>query len=193
MPIARSVDVDGTRRLLEASQRARVAHFIHVSIAGLEDSPLPYSRVKLTGEKLVRQSAVPWSIVRATPFYYLVARLLHSVRWLPLWPLPDAPFHPVDTGDVATYLIACLDDDERGIREEIGGPEVLSFVEVARQYQQASGVHRVIVPLHISPKTARRMGFAEACGRRGTKTWSSWLREHTLAAEPRPTTAPGRR
>src|SRR5207249_8104527 len=44
----RSLDVDGTRRLLEASQRARVAHLLHVSIAGLADSSLPCSRVTLT-------------------------------------------------------------------------------------------------------------------------------------------------
>jgi len=68
------VDVDGTRALLAAAADASVEHFIHVSIVGLEHmARLPYSRVKLRAEELVRGSAVPWSIVRATGFY-LAAR-----------------------------------------------------------------------------------------------------------------------
>jgi uncharacterized protein YbjT (DUF2867 family) len=39
-------------------------------------SKLPYSRVKLAAEELVRMYAVPWSIVRGTGFYWLLERLL---------------------------------------------------------------------------------------------------------------------
>jgi uncharacterized protein YbjT (DUF2867 family) len=179
-----TVDVDGTRRLLKEAERAAVEHFVHVSIVGLEHgSGLPYARVKLAGEDLVRQSALPWSVVRATPFYYLVERTLVGLRWLPIWPLPDAPFQPVDTRDVAAYLIECLDDGRRGMREEIGGPEVLSFIEIARQYQQARGLHRPIVRTPLPKATLRAMGMTEAHGRRGEKTWSAWLREHPTAGK----------
>jgi len=37
---------------------------------------LPYARVKLAAEDLVRESGVPWSIARATPFYWLLDRML---------------------------------------------------------------------------------------------------------------------
>jgi uncharacterized protein YbjT (DUF2867 family) len=177
-----TVDVEGTRRLLKEAERAAVEHFVHVSIVGLQHgSGLPYMRVKLAGEDLVRQSALPWSVVRATPFYYLVERTLVGLRWLPIWPLPDAPFQPVDTPDVAAYLVECLDDGRRGVREEIGGPEVLSFIEIARQFQQARGLHRPIVRMPVPRATLRGMGMTEAHGRRGAKTWSSWLREHPSA------------
>jgi uncharacterized protein YbjT (DUF2867 family) len=177
-----TVDIDGTRRLLQAAERAAVEHFIHVSIVGLEHgSGLPYMRIKLAGEDLVRQSALPWSVVRATPFYYLVERTLGSLWWLPIWPLPDVPFQPVDTPDVATYLIECLNDGQRGVREQIGGPEVLSFMEIARQYQQVRGFHRPIVRTPLPKAILRNLratGITEAHGRRGVKTWVSWLREH---------------
>jgi uncharacterized protein YbjT (DUF2867 family) len=62
-----SVDVDGTRRLLDECKRAGVGHFLHVSIVGLDETSLPYARAKLAGENLVRQSQVPYSIIRATP------------------------------------------------------------------------------------------------------------------------------
>jgi uncharacterized protein YbjT (DUF2867 family) len=176
-----TVDVDGTRRLLDECTRAGVAHFLHVSIVGLEDGSLPYARVKLAGEKLVRQSKLPWSIVRAMPFYYLVERVIAGLRWLPVWPVPDAPFNPVDTSDVAGYLAECLDDGKRGERDEIGGPEDLGVVEIARQYQRERRLHRRIVPLHLSPKAVRGMGFVVAQGRRGNVTWSSWLHSSSAA------------
>lgn len=170
------VDVDGTRRLLDECKRAGIAHFLYVSIVGLEDASLPYARVKLAGENLVRQSQLPWSIVRAMPFYYLVERMITGLRWLPVWPVPDAPFNPVDTSDVAGYLAECLDDGKRGVRDEIGGPEDLGMVEITRQYQLERRLHRRILPLHLSPKAVRAMGFVVAKGRRGKMTWSSWLR-----------------
>jgi uncharacterized protein YbjT (DUF2867 family) len=177
-----SVDVHGTLRLLEPAERAKVAHFLHVSIVGLDDSPLPYSRVKLAGERLVRHSRLSWSVVRAAPFYYLLDRILENLRWLPVWPLPDAPFDPVDTSDVAAHLAECAGDGKRGVREEIGGPDTLSFVELARQYQNARSFRRRILALRPSAIRARTMGFVPASGRRGRKTWRTWLSEHPLAA-----------
>jgi uncharacterized protein YbjT (DUF2867 family) len=66
------VDVAGTRELVRAAERAGVEQFIHVSIAGLEQlRRMPYARRKLEAERLVRDSNLPWSIVRATAFYWL--------------------------------------------------------------------------------------------------------------------------
>lgn len=180
------VDVDGTRRLLLAARKAGVAHFVHVSIVGLDDATLPYSRVKRAGEDLVRQSDLPWSVVRATPFFYLLARVLENLRWVPLWPLPDAPLDPVDTSDMAAYLVECLDDGLRGVREQLGGPETLSLVELARQYQLARGWHQRIFPLRLSERTMRRMGLVAADGRCGKKTWAAWLGEHETTASASP-------
>jgi uncharacterized protein YbjT (DUF2867 family) len=173
-----AVDVGGTQRMLDASARAGVRHFLHVSIVGLEHTSLPYSRVKLAGECLVRQSHIPWSVVRATPYYYLLANMLAGLRHMPIWPLPTQRWNPVDTSDVADYLIECLDDGRRGLRDEIGGPENLSFVEMGRQFQQARTLRRPIVPIPIPGGLARRMGFVGTEARRGVKTWVAWLNEH---------------
>jgi len=180
-----AVDVDGTARLLGECQRANVRHFLHVSIVGLsnEAGTLPYNKVKLRGEMLVRQSALPWTVVRAGPFYYLLARLLASMRWLPWWPLPNGVMDAVDTADVATYLIECIDDRRLGMREEIGGPAPQSLPELARQYLQSRGLERRVLALDVAPRTAARMGLVEAHGRRGRIGWRAWLDSH--ADEPR--------
>lgn len=174
-----AVDVEGTRRLMYESKRAAVGHFLHVSIVGLEpENSLPYNRVKLAGENLVCQSDLPWSIVRAAPFYYLMARLLRSMRWMPWWFLPNAVMQPVDTTDVAAYLVACVSDSKLGVREEIGGPEAKPFPFFAQEYLDARHLSRRLVRLNKSEAQARRMGFVAAKGRKGVVTWHDWLLAH---------------
>jgi uncharacterized protein YbjT (DUF2867 family) len=102
--------------------------------------------------------------------------MIKGMRWLPIWPVPNTPFNPVDTSDVASYLAECLGDRKRGMREEFGGPEDLSMVEIAREYQRQRNLHRYILPLSLSRKVVHSMGFVAAQGRRGKVTWSSWLR-----------------
>jgi uncharacterized protein YbjT (DUF2867 family) len=112
------VDVEGTRRLLTEAKRAAVGHFLHVSIVGLEHlARLPYARVKLAVEDLVRKSGVAWSIARATPFYWLLDRMLaKNLPRLPVWPLlADLPFQPVDSKDFAAYLVQCWPTGRREI------------------------------------------------------------------------------
>ena len=171
-----AVDVEGTERLLSLSEEAGVHHFLHVSIAGLDEATLPYARHKLAGERLVRASALPWSVVRAMPFYYLLDRLLAGLGWLPVWPVPTARFNPVDTSDVADYVVDCAFDGGRGERAEIGGPEDLDLVALARQYQNARELHRKIWPIDLSEAKARSMGFIVSQGVRGGLTWTDWLK-----------------
>jgi uncharacterized protein YbjT (DUF2867 family) len=172
-----AVDVDGTRRLLEAAKQVGVQHFLYVSIVGVEHTPLPYTRLKLVVETLVRRSGLPWSIVRATQFYWLLDRMLAKLVRLPVWPLPtDLAMQPVDATDFAQYLADCVAEGPRGDREDFGGPEILSLGDVATQYQDARGVHR---PIRRVPLPRAAAGVAEALtspgGLRGQTTWSAWL------------------
>ena len=101
--------------------------------------------------------------------------MLAGFAWLPVWPVPKVVCNPIDTSDVADYLVHCAFDGGRGERAEIGGPEDLSLVEFTRQYQQSRGMHRPIVPIHLSEKAARGMGFVVSRGVRGTLTRREWL------------------
>jgi uncharacterized protein YbjT (DUF2867 family) len=174
------VEVDGTNRLIDAARAAGVEHFLYVSIVGVERAPLPYLRLKLVAETLVRRSGMPWSIVRATQFFWLLDRMLAKMARLPVWPLPtDLPMQPCDTGDFARYLAECLTAGPVGDRDDFGGPEVLTLGEGAQQYQHARGLHRPIRRLPL-PKAAARVANALICpdGRRGQTTWSEWLSQH---------------
>src|SRR5690554_5733783 len=69
-------DVQGTRRLLEAAREAGVGHFIYISIVGIDRIDYEYYRHKLEAEKLIEQSGMPFSILRAPQFHALVDAIL---------------------------------------------------------------------------------------------------------------------
>lgn len=173
-----AVDVEGTERLLSLCGEAGIRHFLHVSIVGLDQATLPYARVKLAGERLVRTSALSWSIVRAMPFYYLLDKLLSGLVWLPVWPVPTTLFDPVATSDVADHVLACAFDGQRGARAEIGGPEALDLVAIVRQYRDARRLHRKILPIGLSEAKARGMGLVVSQGARGRLRWEDWLQRN---------------
>jgi len=180
------VDLEGTRRLIAAAQGAGVERFTHISIVGIDQAKYPYAEVKFAGETLVRESGLRWSVIRGTPFYYLIDGFFGGLRGLPIWMLPTGlPFQPCDSRDYAKYIAECVTDEGTGDRREFGGPEVLSLGEVARQYQAVRGFHRPILHLPLGPLADRFKPMFPAAAPdavRGTTTWRAWLRDRP--AEP---------
>jgi uncharacterized protein YbjT (DUF2867 family) len=180
------VDVAGTKALLAAAQEAGVEHFVHVSIVGLPHMARvsPYSRVKIAAEELVRSSSVPWSIVRATGFYWLFDRMLANMVRRRVLLLPaDVRMQPVDSDDFAEFVVACLSDGRRGEREDFVGPETLTMRELAEQYLAARGLQRRIwkAPFPRRITSALEAGSTSPDGLRGTTTWAEWLRRSGAA------------
>src|SRR5258708_11534994 len=63
------IDVEGTRRLLDAARGARVSHVVYISIVGIDKVPYAVGKAKLAAEDLIQQSGFPWSILRPPHFY----------------------------------------------------------------------------------------------------------------------------
>jgi uncharacterized protein YbjT (DUF2867 family) len=185
---AEAVDVEGTRRLLEAARTAGVAHLVYISIVGVDVIPFGYYRRKLAAERLVESSGVPFSILRATQFHSLVDFLLTQAARVPfLMPLPTAfKFRSVDEGEVAARLSACVEAGPRGRQPDFGGPRVHTLGEMARTWKAVRGVAKRVVnlPLPGAVAAAFRAGKNTAPeGERGAVTWEEWL------ARPRRTVA----
>src|SRR5262245_41865713 len=59
-----------TRNLLKAAAAAGVTHYVALSVVGTDRlSESGYFRAKIAQEQLIRQSAIPYSIVHATQFF----------------------------------------------------------------------------------------------------------------------------
>lgn len=100
----RQTDVEGTGRLLQAAARVGVAHFVFISIVGVDRNPYyPYYRMKLEVERIVERSPVPWTILRATQFHEFVLRIIRFLERLPVMIMPKGfLLQPIETGEVAT-------------------------------------------------------------------------------------------
>lgn len=188
------VDIEGTEALLAAADEAAVQHFVHVSIVGLQHMAKinPYSRVKLAAEELVRESTVPWSIVRATGFYWLLERMLAKMTRRRIVLLPgDVHMQPVASDEFADFVVVAVTDGRRGEREDFIGPDTLTMRDLAEQYLAARGLQRRIwnAPLPRSVKAALDAGNTSQHARHGTTTWADWLRR---SAAPTQTPNPRR-
>ena len=63
--VARAINVEGTRALLEAAKRAQVKRMVFTStLSALREKRGPYGQTKLEAEVVVRQSGMPFVILR---------------------------------------------------------------------------------------------------------------------------------
>jgi uncharacterized protein YbjT (DUF2867 family) len=150
-----------------------------VSIVGIDRIPYPYYRHKLATEKLVVESGLNWSILRATQFYMLLDELLSSLTRFPIALVPtDFQFQPVDPGEVADHLAAHLEGE--GYLPEFAGPEILSLGAMAKTWLQARGLRRTVLP-PLPGAVARgfRHGYnTSPQAVKGRITWREWLQRH---------------
>jgi uncharacterized protein YbjT (DUF2867 family) len=173
-------DLEATRNLLAAAERAGISHFVYISIVGVDRHPLFYYRTKFRVEQLVEASPVPWTIVRATQFHNLVHALFRGQRWLPVLFTPSFSFQPISVRDVARRLAEAAAAGPVGRATDIGGPEVLSCRELAAAYLSHTGRRRPLVPLRLPGKTfaAYVAGYHLTPEHRyGTGTFAGFLTE----------------
>jgi uncharacterized protein YbjT (DUF2867 family) len=123
-----------TRNLLESEAAAGVGHHIALSVVGTErllDSG--FFRAKLAQENLIKASAVPYTIVRATQFFEFVKSIGDFATEGNQVRLPSALFQPMAADDVASALAEIATSSPRKATIEIGGPEQFRLDELVRR------------------------------------------------------------
>ena len=177
------VDFAGTRRLVEAAQKAAISHLVFISIVGIDRVPWAGGKAKLASEDLIEHSGIPWSILRATQFHYGMDFLLSVLTRLPLVALvpTDLLLQPVAEEEVAQRLCEIVQTGPSGRLPDMGGPQVYTTGELARIWLKQREVHRAIIPLRLPGKAARalRQG-GNTCPQQmtGTVSWEAWLQQH---------------
>lgn len=184
----RAVDVNGTRWLLEFARKLKVSHFIYISVVGLEHAKiLPYARVKLEAEALVRRSSTPYSILRATTFYWLLERMLdRMVKPRRAYVPRGVELQPADSDDFARWVVQCLHEGPKGKFVGFAGPEQLSAHDCVEQFAAARGHHPAIraVPLPRTLRKAMTAFFTDPAAEQGATRWSDWLANLYAPARP---------
>jgi uncharacterized protein YbjT (DUF2867 family) len=152
---------------------------LFLSITGIDKVPLGYYRMKIAAEDVVKASGVPYTIVRATQFPSLVDTLLTVASKLgPV--IVDTSFvvQPVHVDDVADRIAEVLAAGPHGETIGFGGPELLRFDRVVREWQDARGTNRPVWSLRLPGRIAREVrggGLTTAAEPAGTRTWRDYL------------------
>jgi uncharacterized protein YbjT (DUF2867 family) len=134
-----------TTNLLAAAKAADVKHYVAVSIVGCDELPESgYLRAKVAQEKLIEESGIPSSIVRATQFEEFTDVITASLVVGDEVRVPDALIQPIATQDLAEEVARVAGGPPLGI-ENIGGPEKISFEQMARDVLARQGDDKSVV------------------------------------------------
>jgi uncharacterized protein YbjT (DUF2867 family) len=135
-------DADAARAFGEAAARAGTDRIVYLGGLGEEGSDLsPHLRSRREVETLLGASGVPVTVLRAAVVvghggisWELTRQLVHRlpVMIAPRW--VNTRTQPIALADVLRYLVGVLDAPQaRGQVYEVGGPEVLRYVDMMRR------------------------------------------------------------
>lgn len=136
-----------TTNLVDAARNTGVGHYVVVSIVGCDLMPESgYMRAKVAQEKLVEQSGVPYSIVRATQFVEFTDAITASLTVGDEVRVPDALIQPIATADLAEAVARVAVAAPSDAIENVGGPAKVTFEQMARDVLARQGeVKKVVV------------------------------------------------
>jgi uncharacterized protein YbjT (DUF2867 family) len=184
-------DAELTRNLVRvASSLTRLPHLVYISVVGADRIPMVsrvdramfgYFESKRETERVVADSGLPWTTLRATQFHDLILTVARQMAKLPVVPMPTGfRVQPVDADEVAARLVELALGEPAGLVPDMGGPRVYDAAELLRGYLLATKRRRLIVPVWLPGKAARvfraggNLAPEQAVGRR---TWEEFLAE----------------
>src|SRR2546421_13019288 len=133
------------RNLLAAEAAAGVGHHVALSVVGTDRLlPSGYFRAKMAQEKLIKASAIPYTIVRATQFFEFVGGIAQAATEGQTVRLPPVLMQPIASDDVAAVMadVARAAPLERTV--ELAGPEPIHQDDLVRRFLNATGDARTV-------------------------------------------------
>ena len=135
-----------TTNLVAAAKAAGVSHYVALSIVGVDGLPdSGYMRAKLMQENIITESGLPYTIVRATQFAEFADGITDSmIVGDEVW-VPDALIQPIPADDVAAHVARAAAAEPLNDFVNIGGPEKISFEQMARDVLAQRGDDKTVV------------------------------------------------
>ncbi|MDH6181134.1 uncharacterized protein YbjT (DUF2867 family) [Microbacteriaceae bacterium SG_E_30_P1] len=172
-------DPQQTRNVTQAARDAGVTHLVYISIVGVDAVPYPYYRAKLESERIIEESGIPFTVLRASQFHDFIRMFIDLQAKLPMIIAIDAPDQPIAVREVATRLAELVEAGPSGRVADIAGPEQLRLVDAIATWQRHAGTRKPVWTMPLFGKTIR--AFRE--GRHmtglpgyGTETFDTYAR-----------------
>ena len=141
-----------TTNLEAAAKSAGIGHYVAVSIVGCDELPESgYLRAKVAQEKLITESDLPYSIVRATQFAEFADAITASLTVGDEVRVPDALIQPIASEDLADEVARVTEGKPLNGIENVGGPEKISFEQLARESLARQGEDKTVI---VDPQAA---------------------------------------
>jgi len=179
-------DEQKTRTLVSAAADAR--HIVLISVVGADRIPqvsaidrafFGYFGMKLATERVIEQSGIAWTTLRATQFHDLILLVARALARLPVIPAPTgARFQPVDAAEVGERMAELALGEPAGLVPDLAGPKIYTVAELVNSYLGAVGKRRPLVPVRVPGRAASaiRVGANLAPDRAvGKRTWEEFL------------------
>ncbi len=159
-------DADAARQFGFAASEAGVKRIIYLGGLGRDDDDLSaHLRSRRAVERLLREAGVPVTVLRAGIIIghggisWEITQQL--VEHLPVMVTPQwvrTRTQPIAVADVIRYLVGVLDAREAlGRTFEIGGPEVMRYIDMMRRVAVIEGRHTLVLPVPVlSPALSAR-------------------------------------
>jgi uncharacterized protein YbjT (DUF2867 family) len=134
------------RNLMAAEAAAGVGHHVALSVVGSDRVPESgYLRAKMAQENLIKESKIPYTILRSTQFFEFVNGIAQSASDGKTIRLSPAFLQPIVSDDVVAALLdVTLAAPVNGM-VEVAGPEKISLDELVRQFLKAKRDPREVV------------------------------------------------
>lgn len=146
------VNAEGTKNLITACIRNKVSRFLYMSSGAAHPQGGAYSESKLAAERWVRESGLPWTILRPREVYGSggkegINQLIHWVRRLPIIPVIGNGLYsmrPVLIDDVVSATVeAVFKTGASGNCYDLAGPEDMTYVALVDRLSIYFGVRRM--------------------------------------------------
>jgi NADH dehydrogenase len=157
--LSRKINVEATRQLAEAANKAGVARFVYISSQSAhEKNNSPYGQTKLEGEKALKDTEIAYTILRPGVIYGpekrgIFAKLEDQLRKLPAIPLiGDGKYkqYPVHVDDVAWAVLETTTHDNCVNKTyDIAGQEPIEFRNLIKHLLNKLKLKKAVIPLPI--------------------------------------------
>lgn len=168
-----------TENLLRAETEAGVQHHIALSIVGASASPHGYYAGKAAQERIIAESSVPWTVLRATQFFEFAEQ--KSVTLGRVSFTPKLLAQPVAAVSVAKRLVTLAEAAPRLGALDLAGPSRIRMAELLRAITEARGIAQAVV--EVRPPGSLGRAFASGALLPGpaaeldTVTFGEWIVE----------------
>jgi uncharacterized protein YbjT (DUF2867 family) len=169
-----------THNLLTYGAAAGVRHHVALSVVGTDRlSESGYFRAKIAQEKLIQESSIPYSIVRATQFFEFLKGLADISMVGDKVHLPPVLFQPMAADDVASGVASVAVAQPVNGMAEIGGPEQFRVDELVRRRLASLKDPREVIAdsnaRYSGAKIAEKTLVPGNNARLGHTTFENWL------------------